>query len=108
MNSTQVAQTILQQLGGECFTMTTGARNLTADGNSLKMILPKTKYGTSRTARNRNIYVFAVTLTAADDYTLTLQVVRNFVPVTLETISGIYCDQLEEVFTSMTGLYTRL
>lgn len=108
MNSTQVAQTILQQLGGKRFLTMTGARNLTSDGNALRMVLPECKHGKTRASVNGTIYTFAALLTAADDYTLTVSAVKSFVPTVIETVDGIYCDQLEEVFTRMTGLYTRL
>jgi len=29
-------------------------------------------------------------------------------PINIETITDLYCDQLQEVFTDRTGLYTRL
>lgn len=36
-----VAETILQQLGGQRFTAMTGSKNYLADGNSLRMTLAK-------------------------------------------------------------------
>lgn len=107
MNNT-VAQTILAQLGGRRFQMMTGVRKLSADGNTLSFVLPNTKYGKSSVSVNGTIYVMRITLTAADDYTVRLEAMKAFKPTMLGETEGVYCDQLEQVFESMTGLYTRL
>jgi hypothetical protein len=107
MNNT-VAQTILEQIGGRRFLMMTGAKNLTSRADGLSMVLPDTRYGKSRVSVNGTIFVFAVILSPMDDYTLRLCSVKNFESKVIEEVQGVYCDQLEDIFTSMTGLYTRL
>lgn len=45
-----VAETILQQLGGQRFTAMTGSKNYLADGNSLRMTLAKNHSKANRLA----------------------------------------------------------
>ena len=57
----KVADIILEQLGGNKFLAMTGAKNLLADGNTLRMTLPK-----NRSKANR-LYI---TLDPDDTYTM--------------------------------------
>lgn len=57
----KVADTILEQLGGNKFLAMTGAKNLLADGNTLRMTLPK-----NRSRANR----LWITLDSNDTYTM--------------------------------------
>ena len=96
-----IAREILRQLGGNRFIAMTGAKNFTDVGNGLQFGLPKKFNGINK---------ISIILGADDTYTvkgyyfskskLTCEMVREF--------TGAYCDNLQEVFTSMTGLYTRL
>lgn len=88
--------------------MMTGAKNLTAVDSGLRMVLPTTKYGKSRISVNGTIYVLEVTLTPMDTYTVTLTQMKAFKAVQTWTEEDIYCDTLEDSFTRLTGLYTRL
>lgn len=95
-----VANTILAQLGGRRFIVMTGSTNFTgrADGLSFKV-----------GSNPKGVTHVRVTLTDMDDYTVEFLKIRGTkMPVTLAEVDGIYCDQLEEVFTNHTGLYTRL
>lgn len=91
----QVAQTILSQLGGNKFLAMTGA-TVSREGDDLHVRLP----------RYRTVIV---KLTAADDYTVELVKMNSKTyAITRKTVDGVYCDNLQEVFTSLTGLLTRL
>lgn len=107
----RVADIILEQLGGYRFTMMTGAHGFIADGNTLRMILPR---NASKANRLR------ITLDADDTYTMDFY---RYTPSrwnkktftytepkvkSIKEINGVYCDQLQDIFTETTGLYTRI
>jgi hypothetical protein len=96
----QVANTILAQLGGNRFLAMTGARNLVGGDNRLTMKLPRTA--------GQRVNCVRITLTAMDDYIVEGLNIRglNVKPVAFR--QGVYAETLPEVFTSITGLYTRL
>ncbi len=102
---TQVAKIILQQIGGSRFLTMTGSRNLINLGNGLRMSLSRNK-----TSANRLEIIYDE---GADLYNLRFyrQSVskKTFEVKTkdIKTYEGIYCDMLEEIFTDVTGLYTR-
>ena len=101
-----IANTILEQLGGNKFIAMTGA-----NGSTLRMTLPK-----NRSKANR-LYI---TLDATDTYTM------HFFKFTagrlnkttfawtpdkqedIKIISGVYADMLQEIFTATTGMATHL
>lgn len=106
-----IANTILEQLGGNKFIVMTGAKNFLSDGNTLRMTLPK-----NRSKANR-LYV---TLDATDTYTM------RFFRYTagrlnkktfawspdkqedIKVVSGVYADMLQDIFTATTGMATHL
>lgn len=95
-----IAQTILSQLGGKRFIVMTGSKNFVDHGDALFFWLAK---NSSRANRCK------ITLDANDTYTVEFMrysKLLDFTPV--KKLEGVYCDQLQEVFTSVTGLYTRL
>ena len=95
----QIAQTILQQLGGNRFAAMTGAKHFMADTerNSLTFRL------TSNFAKD-GINLVRVTLTLADLYTVEFMKARGLKCATIATRDDVYADQLREIFTSTTGL----
>lgn len=95
-----VATTILAQLGGNRFIMMmTGAKMLTSTPNSLGF----------RIGRNdKGVNYVRVRLNAKDTYDvefLSLQGLNSTVKAYRE---DIYADQLQEVFTRETGMYTSM
>ena len=97
-----IAQTILQQIGGRRFTAMTGSRDFIDMGNGLRMSLARNK-----TSANRLDIIWA------DLYNMRFYR-RTFSKKTFESRTkdiaiheGIYFDMLEEMFTMVTGLYTR-
>ncbi len=100
MANLTVANTILEQLGGNKFLAMTGANTLVGSENSLSMRLP---------ARTRNkANALTITLTPMDDYTLEFTSIRGGKFTPKGTVSGVYNDNLRDVFTAQTGLYTTL
>lgn len=113
-NNLQVANEILRQMGGNKFIAMTGSKNFIASENTLSMHLTHNK------ARAKYL---KITLEANDTYTMVFSTMKkefdpafkaagiNFktdVHVILKTIENVYFDQLQPIFTSVTGLYTSL
>jgi len=98
-----VAQTILAQLGGRRFIAMTGAKNFSSDDNSLTFCLPG-KPGYVK----EGINVVKIELTPADEYDMTFSRFYNYQLKEKHKLEGIYCDQLQELFTEYTGLATHL
>jgi hypothetical protein len=98
MTVSNVAQTILAQLGGRKFIAMTGAKNLMAGDNSLQFAIPT----------SNKINRVRITLTPADTYTVEFFNVRGYEFKLLSTHDDVYCDQLADVFESSTGLVTTL
>lgn len=99
-----IAQTILQQIGGRRFTVMTGSKNFIDMGKGLRMNLSR-----NQTQANR----LEITLDeSTDTYTMRFykQSITKHFNVKIKEIAEydmVYCDMLEEMFTSVTGLYTR-
>ena len=100
-----IAKTILQQIGGRRFTAMTGSRDFIDMGNGLRMSLARNK-----TSANRLDIIYDA---GADLYNMRFYR-KTFSKKTFECKTkdiavheGIYCDMLEEMFTMVTGLYTR-
>lgn len=99
-----VANTILAQLGGKRFLIMTGAKNLCGDREGLLFSLPA-QFAEGH--RNK----IRVKLTPMDTYTITWYWQRRgpifeVLPVKEET--DVYAEDLQRVFTAMTGLETHL
>lgn len=95
----KVANTILQQLGGNKFQVMTGSKNFKADQTSLTMDLTRNKLGAKW---------LTVTLEGDDTYTMKFQSFRKFEVKLKAEIKGVYCDMLQAIFTEQTGIYTSL
>ena len=102
MHSPTIASITLQQLGGNRFAAMTGAKNFSGHDNTLEFKLPR------GFAKNKANHV-AITLDPSDTYTMSFY---RYTPragyVELSIIDGLYFDQLCDVFTAETGLYTSL
>lgn len=95
----EIAKTILSQLGGNRFIAMTGSKNFVAGEKSLSMKLTRNQTGAN---------YLRITLTSMDDYIMEFISCRGVSMKTKASSEGVYCDQLQEVFTSHTGLYTSL
>ena len=95
-----IAKTILQQIGGKRFTAMTGSRDFIDMGNGLRMSLARNK-----TSANRLdiIYDAGADLYNMRFYSKTFECRTKDIAVH----EGVYFDMLEEIFTMVTGLYTR-
>ena len=113
MTNKEIATTILQQLGGNRFVVFTGAKDFIAIDNGLRF-----KIGRNASKTNR----IEITLNGADLYDMRFIKYRPFsvkvdhkkgevktIEEKIETIreyNDVYFDQLQELFTGVTGLYT--
>ena len=91
-----IANTILQQLGGHGFTVMTGGRNYINLGNGLQMSLARNK-----TSANRLKIIL-------DEDTDTYTKYADIKVKKIAKYEGVYFDMLQQIFTDVTGLYTRL
>lgn len=102
-----VANEIKRQLGGRRFELMTGARDFLGDVDLLRFSLPRAKNGINKVE---------VRLDPSDTYTVTAwRVVRptarngfTYQAQEKAKVSDVYCDNLRDVFTEITGLATSL
>lgn len=99
MSNMQIAQTILEQLGGKRFIIMTGAKNLGAGENYLSFKIGRNPKGVTHVK---------ITLTPMDLYDMEFFKVRGTSFKKVSEIDGVYFDQLQDIFTDRTGLYTSL
>ncbi len=99
-NDKEVAATILTQLGGKRFIVMTGAKNFVYSKDSLSFQIP----------RANNITHVKIELTPADLYDVEFGKIKHktFDYIIIKKYSGVYWDNLQEIFTEATGLDTRL
>lgn len=97
-----VSETIFEQLGGSRFRAMTGARDFVGGPNSLQFKLPR--------GAKDGINAVRVTLDPDDTYTVAFYKMGRhaLTCVTVASSEGVYCDQLQALFTRCTGLYTSL
>lgn len=99
-----IAATILQQIGGRRFATMTGSRDFLDLGDGIRINLSRNK-----TSANR----LTIMLDKETDtyrmrfYRMTVR--KHFEVKTKDfaVYEGVYCDMLEEILTSVAGLYTR-
>ena len=95
----EIAQTILQQLGGNKFIAMTGAKNLGFTNKGLQMKIGRNAKGVTHVI---------IELTSMDLYDIEFVKVRAMKRTTIKKLKGIYADQLGEIFKKYTGLNIRL
>jgi hypothetical protein len=101
-----VAKTILAQLGGQKFLVMTGAKHLTGSPNCLSFHLPNAKQA-------NGVKYVKIRLNAMDTYDVEFLgpakgAKKYDAPEVKDYKEGVYCDQLQAVFTAATGLATSL
>lgn len=100
MTQKEVATEILRQLGGSKFITMTGSRNFAYDTNTLSMQLRRNK------AKAKWL---KITLNVMDTYDMQfIDLDKDHKLVVKAEKKNVYNDQLQEIFTSVTGLETSL
>lgn len=92
-----VANAILEQLGGRRFQVMTGSNNFMGDKDSLSFRVP---------AKKAN-YV-KITLMPNDTYKMEFKKIWGMKVKDIKSFEDVYCDQLQELFTEVTEMYTSL
>lgn len=107
MSGVEVANAILEQLGGRKFIVCTGATNLLSlddERGGLQFRLP------ARFAKE-GINSVRIVLDASDTYSVTFHRIGrapSFKIAQVSEVNGVYADSLREVFERHTGLVTSL
>lgn len=98
----QIAETIAQQLGGlHRLKVMTGSKDFVAVEKGLRF-----KIGSgARSKTNGTVTHITITLTPADLYDVKTIRVRGTTVTEVESVEGIYNDQLMDTFEAMTGMY---
>jgi len=122
----EIANTILRQLGGNKFVAMTGAKQFVAIENGLRFRIGRNATQTNmiritlrgddtykmefiRIGSMPNSYAIMQKSKDRDDFMRKLEAAeKRAEPKVLQEYDGIYCDQLQELFTEYTHLYTRL
>ena len=105
----RVADTILEQLGGRRFVVMTGSKNFVSDGNCLRMTLAKNASKANRLWITLNgmdtydMHFFRYSPARFNSKTMTFSDEKI---TTVKKLEGVLCDQLQEIFTDVTGMYT--
>ena len=99
-NNLTIAKTIIQQLGGNKFIAMTGARNIFADGQGVTMQIMKNK--------SKAKYL-TIQLNSLDLYDMQFKSIdKDFNLIIKAEKQNVYAEDLETIFTNITGLNTRL
>ena len=98
-NTIQVAETILEQLGGSMFVAMTGAKNIVGDDTMIQF-----KVGRN----NAGITNVRIVLNAFDTYTVTYYRIRGISITEVSMDDCVFAEDLRRVFEERTGLYTSL
>ena len=99
LTESQVAKTILQQLGGNKFIAMTGAKNLGASSKSLQMKIGR---------NSKSISHVVITLKSSDLYDMEFIRIRGTSRKVVKKVIGVYADMLGKMFTKYTGMNVRL
>ena len=93
--------TLLQQLGGNKFIVMTGAKNLMVDKEekSLHMRIGKNSKGINH---------LKITYMPDDTYTMDFGRIRKLDYKVVRSVTNVYAEALQDVFTEVTGMYTSL
>lgn len=99
MESQEVAQEILRQLGGRQFIFATGVKNLVSTPNSLTMKLPRC---------NTSAKWLEITATHKDLYNMVfVKLDKQFNRKVVKEYSDLFYDQLVPIFQEVTNLCTK-
>lgn len=101
MNNQNIASIILKQLGNNKFIAMTGAKQIYAVENGLQFKLP------ANFAKNKINFV-VIRLNFMDLYDIEFGYIRGNTYKAVEKVEDVYCEDLQRIFTEITGLDTHL
>ena len=111
MTSTEIAKTIMSQIGGNKFTVMTGSKKIIALDNGVRMTLARNISGANRLEITLNgldlynvrFYKYTPARLNKKTYTFTDEKIEE-----IAEFNDVYWDNLQDIFTQVTGMYTRL
>lgn len=103
-NNNQTINTIITQLGGNRFFAMTGSKPLYKDVNTDNPLIALKLTRNAAKATHMTITY----MSGMDLYKMEFSKCRKSEIEIVKTFDGIYGDQLQEIFTDVTGLYTSL
>lgn len=111
MANMEMANTIINQLGGNKFIAMTGAKQFLAIENGVRMTIGKNTSQANRLeiilngddTYSMRFYKYTAPKINSRTLSFTDEKVKE-----IENINGVYCDMLQEAFTRVTGMYTSL
>jgi len=101
MDNKQIAETIMEQLGGQRMRSMTGAKDFTTCEHGVQFRLPRhfAKSGINRVQ---------IVLDPSDTYTVTFSKWSREGLKKISEFDNTYCDQLQGLFEEVTGLLVRM
>ena len=113
MTNTMTAQTILNQLGGNKFVAMTGAKNFVALENGIKFNIGRnsSKANTVKITVN-GLDLYDIEFIKFTPFKISVNhktcavTTRDEKTEIIKTYNDCYCDMLQDIFTSVTGLHT--
>lgn len=97
-----IAETILEQLGGNKFRVMTGAKDFVATGKGIRFRIPGKGF-----AKN-GINIISIELNSMDTYDMSFSRFRGSNIKLIESLNDVYAEDLQSVFKECTGLSTSL
>lgn len=97
-----IAKTILEQMGGRRFAAMTGSKDFIGLRNGLQMSLARNK-----TSANRLKVILDEDTDTYTMYFYRQSMTKHFDIKEIAKYEGVYFDMLQDIFTQVTGLYTR-
>lgn len=103
-NNNQIVNTIIEQLGGNRFFMMTGVK---PQYKNVNVVDPQIAFKLARN-KSKATHMTITYLSGMDTYKMEFFKCRKTEITPLDDFNNIYGDQLQEIFTEVTGMYTSL
>lgn len=107
--SMEVAETIREQLGGGRFVVMTGAKHFLAIDNGLRFTIPRNMSKANRVEivlNDNDLYDIRFIYYRAGRIDIRTGKTISDKREIIKAYDDVFCDQLQELFTSVTGMYT--
>jgi hypothetical protein len=102
-HGSEVAKTILSQLGGNRFVTMTGAKNFASHGDECAL-----SFRIASTMTENKCNHVKITLNSSDLYDVTFSKIFKLTVKEISKHNDLYAEDLVNLFESETGLYTHL
>lgn len=101
--TSQIVDTIIQQLGGRQFQAMTGGKFVATNDNTLTVVLPRYTTFTVMYDQGADLYKVGMGRMVSNSRSKDWGKMKI-----LHSADGVYAEDLQELFTEWTGLYTRI